>query len=59
VCSLAAFSAVPVSQAGSLITSGGEGREGDVAQTGVGLGMGAVMGDGLEVSLGAILGMVW
>jgi hypothetical protein len=45
-----------VSQLGSLIAGGG-GREGDEVQTGVGL-MGAVMDDGLEASLGAILGMV-
>jgi hypothetical protein len=49
-----------VSQAGSLIAAGGGGgREGDVVQTGVGVGtVGAVMDDGLEASLGAILGMV-
>ena len=42
---------------GSLITGGGGGgREGDVVQTGVGVG--AVMDDGLEANLGAILGMV-
>jgi hypothetical protein len=48
-----------VSQAGSLIIGGGGGggRGGDVAQTGVGDVVGAVM-DGLEASLGAILGII-
>jgi len=43
-----------VSQAGSLIPACGGG--GDVVRTGVGVG--AVVDDGLEASLGAILGMV-
>jgi hypothetical protein len=46
-----------VSQVGSLIVGGGGGREGDVVRTGVGA-VGAVMDDGLEASLGSILGMV-
>ena len=51
---MAALRVGPVSQAGSLVAGGGGGREGDVVQTGVG----AVMDDGLEANLGAILGMV-
>jgi hypothetical protein len=55
---LAALRAGPVSQVGSLVANGGGGgREGDIVQTGVGA-VGAVMDDGLEASLGAILGMV-
>jgi hypothetical protein len=47
-----------VSQVGSLVANGGGGgREGDIVQTGVGA-VGAVMDDGLEESLGAILGML-
>ena len=46
-----------MSQAGSLIPAcGGGGGGGDVVRTGVGVG--AVVDDGLEASLGAILGMV-
>ena len=47
-----------MSQAGSLIAgagAGGGGREGDVVRMEVGE---AVMGDGLEAGLGAILGIV-
>lgn len=49
-----------MSQAGSLVAGGGGGgggREGDIVQTGVGA-VGAVMDDGLEENLGAILGML-
>ena len=46
-----------MSQAGSLIPACGGGG-GDVVRTGVGVGVGAVVDDGLEASLGAILGMM-
>lgn len=47
-----------MSQAGSLIAGAGGGREGDVVRMEVGEVGEAVMGDGLEAGLGAILGIV-
>lgn len=61
---MAALSAGPVSQLGSLVGAGGGGRGGEVVEvevevrSGVGVGMGVVAMVGLEASLGAILGMV-